>query len=124
MSKRGSSRDDSDVPRSETGWLDDLKRAKREGSDLGDATTGGSDRWSKLGALSGDPDPRPAGPPAGGRRGGGDPGGRRRVPDEPPAPRREPPSNRDSGPPRRGRPEPEMEGHARRALTIGSQRVA
>lgn len=108
MSKRGSNRDDSDVPRSETGWLDDLKRAKKEGGDLGDATTGGSDRWAKLGALSGDPEPRQPGPPPAGRRGRGEPPAGRRSP-EPPPPPPPPPSNRDSAPPRR-RPESEMDG--------------
>lgn len=48
----GRRRDDADE---ETGWLDDLRSAKESGDRLGRPTSdGGTDRWAKLSALSGD----------------------------------------------------------------------
>ena len=76
-----------DVPREETGWLDDLRKAKKGGDDLdrSDFTNGGTDRWAKLSAL-GDHDSPPAEPrppreaaPRRHRPEGGEPAGRRRA---------------------------------------------
>ena len=87
MSGKRSSSPGDDVPREETGWLDDLRKAKKGGDDLdrSDFTSGGTDRWAKLSAL-GDHDSPPAEPrppresaPRRPRPEGGEPAGRRRA---------------------------------------------
>ncbi|WP_051104805.1 hypothetical protein [Catelliglobosispora koreensis] len=97
---RGRDRDDDDLPREETGWLDDLRSAKKSEDRVpGRAKGGGTDRWSKLSALSGDDDPPP--PPR-------DPGPRE--------PRREEPRREDSrrDEPRRDEPRRGEDGPGRR----------
>ncbi|GIH06294.1 hypothetical protein Rhe02_43610 [Rhizocola hellebori] len=87
MSGKRSSSPGDDIPKEETGWLDDLRKAKKSGDDLGpnDFTSGGTDRWAKLSAL-GDHDSAPAEPrppresaPRRNRAEGGEPSGRRRA---------------------------------------------
>jgi hypothetical protein len=85
--KRG--KDEGDVGKEETGWLDDLRNAKSGGDLNRDTAGGGTDRWAKLSALSGDP---------GGDEPPGESTGRRRRPDAPPARDGLPP--RDALPPR------------------------
>ncbi len=106
MSRRGTGdsdgrrREDNDE---ETGWIADLRKAKKANNDLSrsDFADGGTDRWAKLSALSGDPEASSAKPET--------PKGRRRAPDapaaEPELPRR-PPKASPEPPPREAAREP------------------
>ena len=75
MSRRGTGDSDGrrrEEPDEDTGWINDLRNAKKADSGLSrsEFSSGGTDRWAKLSALSGDPDvdAAPPEPPTGRRR--------------------------------------------------------